>query len=407
MLVDLLLAAVGVVSVVPNLSGDPGLLPLVALVVAPLVVRRRWPVPVFGWVLAGSALLGLGSPYAVPGLAVLIALYTVASSRPLPVALTAAAGLEAGVVVAAVRQPGPWVTPAVFLTGMLVAALGLGLYVAAHRELVAGLRDRTAALERERDTAAALAAAAERARIARELHDIVAHHLTVMVALSDGAAAVEPAGAEAMRMVAATGRQALAETRRAVGVSRAPLHPGLHAAPLDPRAQLDPRAEPGVLAGLDGRAGLGAAELDPGPGLDPPGPDPRPALGPLPGIGDLTGLVAGVEAAGLATTLDVAGPVASLPDGVQLAAYRVVQEALTNTLKHAGPGARASVRLSTTPAEVRIDVTDTGSGTPGGMGGGSGLVGMGERVGAYGGSLRSGPRPGGGWQVAASLPVGR
>jgi signal transduction histidine kinase len=351
MLVDLLLAALGVVSVLPTLGGNPDLLPLVVLVVAPLVVRRRWPVPVFGWVLAGSALVGLGSPYAVPGVAVLIALYTVAASRPLPVALTAAAGLEAGVVVAAVRQPGSWVTPAVFLTGMLVAALGLGLYVGAHRALVAGLRDRTAALERERDTAAALAAAAERARIARELHDIVAHHLTVMVALSDGAAAVAPAGTELMRAVAATGRQALAETRRAVGVSRAPLDP-------------------------------------------------------LPGIGDLTGLVAGVEAAGLVTTLDVAGPAGSLPDGVQLAAYRVVQEALTNTLKHAGPGARAAVRLSTTPAEVRIDVTDTGPAAGGPvLDGGNGLVGMAERVGAYGGSVRCGPRSGGGWQVAASLPV--
>ena len=163
--------------------------------------------------------------------------------------------------------------------------------------------------------------------------------------------------------VASTGRRALAETRRAVGVLRAPVEP-------------------------------------------------------LPGIGDLDGLVAGVGAAGLATDLAVTGPADSLPDGVQLAAYRVVQEALTNSLKHAGPGARSSIHLTTTASELHIDITDTGASTTlasphsdatdSGCGarsasGGSGLVGMGERVGAYGGTLRSGPRPEGGWRVAASL----
>jgi signal transduction histidine kinase len=353
MLMDLLLAAVGVVSVLPNLGGDPHLLPWVVLVVAPLVLRRRWPVPVFGWVLAGSAVLGLASTVAVPGIALLVALYSVATSRPLPVALAAAAALEAGVVVAAVRQPGAWVTPAVFLTGMLVAALGLGLYVAAHGALVTELRARARSLERDRDRQAELAAAAERARIARELHDIVAHHLAVMVALSDGAVATSsaPDAASAMRSVSATGRRALAETRRVVGVVRA----------------------------------------DPG-------------LQPAPGVAALAGLVSEVRAAGLAATLSVTGPADSLPDGVQLAAYRVVQEALTNTLKHAGPGARAAVRLDSGAGELRLTIDDTGTGA--GMSpGGSGLIGMRERVGAYGGALRSGPRPGGGWRVAASLRV--
>jgi signal transduction histidine kinase len=373
---DVLLAVAAAVSVLPNLGGDLRPLPVVVVAVAPLTWRRRWPVPVFGGVLAGSAGLALWAPAAVPGLGLLVALATVAALRARWVALVAGAVLEAGVVVTVARLPGPWAGPFALLTALLVAALGVGLALAAQRTAAASLRQRATALERERDAVAALAAAAERARIARELHDIVAHHLTVMVALSDGAAAVaggvagaagggagvaggggagvggtDAPGAEVMRAVAATGRRALAETRRAVGVSRAPLDP-------------------------------------------------------LPGIGDLAGLVAGVEAAGLATTLDLAGEVGALPDGVQLAAYRVVQEALTNTLKHAGPGARAAVRLRATPVEVRIDVTDSGGGTAAAVGGGSGLVGMGERVGAYGGSLRSGPRTGGGWQVAACLPVG-
>jgi signal transduction histidine kinase len=354
MVLDLLLVAVGVASVLPNLSGDLGPLPLVILAVAPLLVRRRWPVPVFGWVLAGSAVLGLWSPTAVPGIALLVGLYTVAASRPLPVALAAASVLEVGVVVAAVRQPGPWPTAVVLLTGLLVAALGLGLYVAAHHALVAGLRDRAGALERDRDQQAALAAAAERARIAREMHDIVAHHLTVMVALSDGAAVAGPRrGAEAMRTVAATGRRALAETRRVVGVLRA-----------------------------------------------------DPVLQPAPGIADLSGLAESVRAAGVPTTVCVRGPAAELPAGVQLAAYRVVQEALTNTLKHAGPGARAEVRLDSTPTEVHLAVTDTGPARiPAGTRGGSGLVGMRERVGACGGDLRAGPATAGGWRVAASLLV--
>ena len=159
-------------------------------------------------------------------MALLVALYTVAASRPRPVALGAAAALEAGVLVAAVRLPGYWVQPAVFLTGMLVAALGLGLYVAAQRAYVSGLHDRALALERDRDQQAELAAAAERARIARDMHDVVAHHLTVMVALSDGAAVAGPdRAAEAMRMVSETGRRALAETRRVVGVLGSPDNP--------------------------------------------------------------------------------------------------------------------------------------------------------------------------------------
>jgi signal transduction histidine kinase len=357
MLLDGLLALVAMASAVRDLGGDLGSLPLAVVAVAPLAARRRWPVGVFVWLLAWAAGFALWSLPEVPGVAVLVALYTLAASRPRAVALGAAAVLEAGVLVVAVRLPGGWVQPAVFLTGMLVAALGLGLYVAAHRAYVAGLHDRAQALERERDRQAELAAAAERARIARDMHDVVAHHLTVMVALSDGAAVAEPGrAAEAMRMVSETGRRALVETRRVVGVLRSP------------------------------DASTGA--------------DRRPA----PGIAELERLVGVVRSAGLPTTLAVTGPAAELPAGVQLAAYRVVQEALTNSLKHAGAGACATVRLDSTAEQLVLEVADDGEG-PAPVGVGSGLVGIRERVRACGGEVSAGPGGAGGWRVAARLRV--
>ena len=407
MLLDGLLAVLAAASAARSLGGGLALLPLVVLAVAPLAVRRRWPVAVFAWLVASSAGVGLWSLSPVPGVALLVALYTVAASRPRPVALGAAAALEAGVLVAAVRLPGYWVQPAVFLTGMLVAALGLGLYVAAQRAYVSGLHDRALALERDRDQQAELAAAAERARIARDMHDVVAHHLTVMVALSDGAAVAGPdRAAEAMRMVSETGRRALAETRRVVGVLRSPDNPpatGSAPAVTRPDRQparvvaVDRRPAPGVMA-ADRQQGRGVVAVD---HESAPGAADRQ---PAPGIAELGRLVGTVGSAGLPTTLAVNGPAAELPAGVQLAAYRVVQEALTNSLKHAGPGVRAAVRLDTTAEQVVLEVTDDGSGAVA-AGVGNGLVGIRERVLACGGEVSAGPGDAGGWRVAARLRV--
>ena len=406
MLLDGLLAVLAAASAVRS-DGDLGLLPIAVVAVAPLAVRRRWPVGVFAWLVASSAGVGLWSLSPVPGVALLVALYTVAASRPRPVALGAAAALEAGVLVAAVRLPGYWVQPAVFLTGMLVAALGLGLYVAAQRAYVSGLHDRALALERDRDQQAELAAAAERSRIARDMHDVVAHHLTVMVALSDGAAVAGPdRAAEAMRMVSETGRQALAETRRVVGVLRSPDNPsatGTAPAVTLPDRQpvrvvpVDRRPAPGVMA-ADRQQGRGVVAVD--HESAPGAADRRPA----PGIAELGRLVGTMGSAGLPTTLAVNGPAAELPAGVQLAAYRVVQEALTNSLKHAGPGVRAAVRLDTTAEQVVLEVTDDGGGAVA-AGVGNGLVGIRERVLACGGEVSAGPGDAGGWRVAARLRV--
>jgi signal transduction histidine kinase len=287
----------------------------------------------------------------------------VAALRPRRAALVCAGLLGIVVVVFWVVLVGRagW-SNAISYTGTVAAALGLGLYSAARRAYLAELHDRADRLERERDQQGALAAAAERTRIAREMHDVVAHHLTVMVTLSEAAAAASASSpdraAEVMRSVSATGRRALADTRRLLGVLR-----------------------------------------------QRPGQDPAAALAPVPDLTQLDTLIQEVRSAGLQTTLEVCGQPPEVPAGVQLTVYRLVQEALTNTLKHGGTGARATVRLRYLPGELRVDIDDDGAGgtapAPAGVGGG--LIGMQERIHAYGGEVRAGPRQPGGWNVSARL----
>ena len=196
------------------------------------------------------------------------------------------------------------------------------------------------------------------------MHDIVAHHLTVMITLSEAAIAASASSPEratdVMRSVADTGRRALADTRRLLGVLR-----------------------------------------------QQPGQEPAGSLQPVPDLTQLDRLIEQVRSAGLDTTLEIHGQAPSdVPAGVQLTVYRLVQEALTNTLKHGGAGARASVRLRYLPGELLVDIDDDGAGATApataGVGGG-GLAGMRERVHAYGGDVQAGPRGPGGWQVSARL----
>ncbi len=338
---------------------------LLTLLMLPLLARRRRPVAVFGWMVVTAVGLGLWEVRAFPGVALLVALYTVALLRPRRDALVAAAVLDVVVVAAAIGLTGSaWWYDSIFLSGLVAAPLGIGLYVATRRAYLVELHDRAARLERERDQQGALAAAAERARIAREMHDVVAHHLTVMVALSDGAVAASAAfperAAQVMRSVSATGRRALADTRRLLGVLRQD----------------------------------GGEDADAGDGLQP-----------VPDLAGLDVLVERVRTAGLATSLEVHGAAADVPAGVQLTVYRLVQEALTNTLKHGGPHAHAAVRLSHLPGELWVEVDDDGAGAaapaPAGIGGG--LVGMRERVHAFGGEVAAGPRGATGWRVSARL----
>ena len=333
------------------------------LTAAALPLRRVWPGPVFLWT-AGVAAVLVEWPVrgALFPVALAISLYTVAVTMKRAQAL-AAAVLAAGVVLPAAGQGGwrnSWL-PAVYEITAITAVLVAGLYVSTRRAYLAELRDRSRRLERERDQNSALAAAVERARIAREMHDSVAHHLTVIVALSDGAlAAVTSApglAADAIRDVSSTAREALAETRRLLGVLRA----------------------------------------DTGPDLRQP----------LPGLADLDDLLGRVRAAGLPVRYERSGAGPDLAPGLQLAVFRLIQEALTNTMKHGGPGASAAVRLQLTPAEVRVEVEDDGAGGTGeARAPGGGLTGMRERISVFGGELDCGPRQPQGWRVTARLHVG-
>jgi signal transduction histidine kinase len=342
-----------------------GLTPLTILVqvalTVPLVVRRIWPSAVFGWLFVVSAVAGLRNVGLVVSFALLVALRTVAVYESRRRALAAAGLLEGGVIAAVISLAGSsWWHGAILGSGMVAAALGLGLYSATRRAYLQELHDRAERLERERDQQKELAAAAERARITREMHDIVAHHLAVMIALSDGAAAASagsaPRAATAMRTVSATGRQALADTRRLLG----------------------------------------------GPATDDGQDSERK---PLPDLSELDALVARVRAAGLPVSYELQGAPDSLSAGVQLTIYRLVQEALTNTLKHAGAGASAVVRLLYLPGEVRLDIEDDGAGAnaPQPATAGRGLAGMRQRAQTFGGEVQAGPRSPAGWRVSARL----
>ncbi|WP_153395101.1 sensor histidine kinase [Ornithinicoccus halotolerans] len=261
----------------------------------------------------------------------------------------------------------------------VAAAWVLGDAVRRRHALVAGLRAQNAALARDQAQRARLAAQDERAAIAREMHDIVAHSLAVVVVQADGAAYAaraaiqrhEQAGesgpggggvmadlgaaAGTLETVAGTARAALADTRRLVGVLR------------------------DADAGAEYATGHGTA--------------------------DLAELVAGVEEAGVPVRLAVRGRTDDLPPEVDQAAYRVAQESLTNVLKHAGPDASAEVDLLRSPAVLLVRVSDDGLGLTGHDGEGNGIVGMTERVHVLGGTLHAGPRHGGGFEVVATLPV--
>jgi signal transduction histidine kinase len=238
----------------------------------------------------------------------------------------------------------------------------LGEFVGARRAYQAEVEQRLALLEVERDHQARMAVAAERARIARELHDVVAHAVSVIVVQADGAAYAirsQPELAErAVQTISSTGREALTELRRLLGVLRSEEAAG--------------------------------------------------ELTPLPGTQSLSELAERVRAVGVPVRLEIIGNVDDLPAGVGLGVYRIVQEALTNTLKHAGAGTNAVVRVVRSDDAVGLDIHDDGHAeAPSlvGVSGGNGLIGMRERALVFGGSLDAGPRPGGGWQVTARLPL--
>ncbi|MEU3407905.1 sensor histidine kinase [Streptomyces sp. NPDC006670] len=352
--------------------------PVVVALTAVIALRRKWTGQMF-WLTVGAGVyqLVIGSQAQFCDLAMLVILYTVAASGDVPrwMSRTAlASGLLASPLYFArfgVDKNGSHAQDVLFVLFMLVPfalAWVLGDSLRTRRAYYAQLVERNQRLEKEREAQAKVAVAAERARIARELHDVVAHNVSVMVVQADGAAYVMDVAPEqakeALQTISGTGRQALAEMRRLLGVLRTG----------EPQESED--------------------------------------YVPQPDVEQIEVLVEQVRAAGLTVDFEVEGAPRKLPSGVELTAYRIVQEALTNTRKHGGPDARASVRLVYFDDGLGLLVEDDGRGAAhelyedgGADGAGHGLIGMRERVGMVGGTLDAGPRPGGGFRISALLPL--
>jgi len=359
-------------------TGHPSLW-FVSALVFPLVFRRRAPMTVFLIIAAVAFVQWLVAGPALADVALLVALYTVALESEWPLVTAAAVILEAGVVMATARwnPAADDVQSFVFLTGLAFTALLAGLVVRALRSQLDWLAERAERLERERDQQASLAAVTERARIAREMHDVVSHNIQVMVTLADAASlaqASDPArAAEAIHEVSSTGRQALTDMRRMLGVLREE-------------------------SGSGGDDGAHRSALTP--------------LAPQPGLGELPALVERVRATGLGVSVRRVGAPFDVSDAAGLTVYRVVQEALTNALKHADEPTWVEVQLAFADPDVAVRITDNGrarvtvpSSSPAARpsGSGHGLEGMAERATAFGGTLRAGPGPAGGWEVEAAL----
>jgi signal transduction histidine kinase len=324
---------------------------LVLVASAPLAVRRRAPLPVLGVVSGATIVFALTGNGGSGDSALALAIYTVAAHEPwrrvvtfgLPFAV--AAGLASQVAAQTHRN---WIEVLVNVT----VAVGLPIVIG---RIVFNRRRR---LILDRDLAAREAVALERTRIARELHDVVAHAMSVMIVQAGAARTVvdrDPKAAhDAIAQVEETGRAGLAEMRRLIGVLTD-----------------------------DGQAGSTA---------------------PMPGLAQLDPLLDTVRSAGLPVEVVRSGTPRELPAGADLAAYRVIQESLTNALKHAGP-ASARVVLGYAPDRVTIEVADDGRGPSAEPGAGHGVIGMRERVGMFGGSLETSARPGGGFVVRAEIPV--
>jgi signal transduction histidine kinase len=357
---DALLAAVLLALSTVWLAGSSFAGPSAAIVqtalVATVAVRRAWPSGVFllacaiafaQWLL-GFPLLGDG--------ALLVCLYTVAAHQSWIRAVLAAAALEAGVFMASLKWDPAGTTPRslLFLTATVVAALFAGLAAASGSRYLAWMDERARRLAVERDQQATIAAAAERTRIARELHDIVSHSLSVVITLADAATVVSHSdpGRAAMTEVAEAGRQALSDMRAMLGVLRTD--------------------------------------------------DPPADLAPQPGVPQLDGLIERVRATGLAVDVDTEGMPFPLGAAAGLTVYRIVQEALTNTIRHAG-ARQARVAIRYDAPYLRVRVADDGTAAPANGHRGHGIDGMRERAALHDGTLTAGPAPDGGWLVSATL----
>jgi signal transduction histidine kinase len=384
------LAVYNVASLIPETKQLP--LPyvaflLVVLQAVPLTWRRRWPVLVFFAVgIPRSVYDQLIINFAPLPLAPAIAYYTVMDRCSTRVRVAISALLTVGIIRSQLL-PGHTEPYDFFVVVLQFAVAGtLGILSRTRRAYLQAVEARAEHAEAERDRQAALAATQERTRIARELHDVVAHHVSLMAVQSEAAAALLPGrpaeASKSVQIIGQTAREALTELRRLLGVLRGPADAGSRA-----------------------------------------------VTSPSPSISELDEVLGQVRQAGIAVNLHVEGSPSKLPPGVDLTAYRIVQEALTNTVRHSGAG-EAAVTVSYEPGYVTVSVTDTGNGAVavsvghtagparagrpgssdgGGAGpaapGGFGLAGIAERVASCGGSLTVGPGQAGGFAVTARLPA--
>jgi signal transduction histidine kinase len=337
---------------------QPWQLILAVLTALPLVARRRYPLAAFWVVIGASQLYHLSAGFdpTFTFTACVIAACSAAMYSPYRVLAMTSALVGVGLVVGAHRTSVPPIRPGL-VTFLFMILVGFAVFT---------WKQRVRALEAEQETATRLAVDQERSRIARELHDVVTHNVSVMV-VQAGAARKVMAGApekahEALLAVEAGGRTAMTELRHVMG-----------------------------LLTMNGDAPDQATSED---------------LAPPPSLGQVAALAARIRDTGVPVELTVTGPPMPLSAGVDLAAYRVIQEALTNTVKHA-VGARVKIAIDYGPRMLRVEVSDTG-GTPAASarsGNGRGLIGLRERLAVYGGSLEAGKLPTGGYRVRAVIPM--
>jgi signal transduction histidine kinase len=341
------------VSVMNGKRGDALVFAVSLLSVPALWWRRRRPLEVFAFLLVVAV-------FAYPLVpAVLIALYSVAAASRTVVALSAGAVAAAGLVLERLIRGEPMNAGQVIsIVASVGAATALGLYLGARRAYVHALRERAVDLQRERGLLAANAVAEERIRIARDLHDVVAHHVSLMVVQAGGLSETLADGRskEVAENIASTGRSALTEMRRLLGVLR-----------------------------------MGAVEGDG-------------ELEPQQGIRDIERLVSRTHAAGVHAELSFEGEPRGIPAGVDLSAYRITQEALTNVIRHAR-ATHVQVTVRYLPHAVELLISDDGAGGVTDQTTGHGLLGMRERAALFGGEVSAGSLPGGGFEVRAVLPV--
>jgi signal transduction histidine kinase len=333
--------------------------PAVILCTAPLIIRRRWPIPVLLIALGGFSIAGVATNLAALAGGLIAAVSVGLDERHPVLGAIAAVGAAAAIALEFGRGSytslpiPPYLAP--FL--MIGSAFLAGRAIASRQQLANQQRERANQLEREHEAAIRAAADAERRHIARELHDVIAHSVGVMVVQAGAARHVltdkPEAARESLLAVETSGHEAMAELRRLLGV-------------LNDNGELAPLSPPSGIDGLDS-------------------------------------LVARVREAGLPVALRVEGQPRPLPPGVDVAAYRIIQEALTNALKYAG-GAPAAAVLRFSADAIDIDVLDEGTVQTPAQGIGRGLTGMRERVALFGGAIEAGRREGGGYAVHAHLP---